>query len=156
LWRASSEGEVAEALERFWSPEAARARDALATRLASAGIAVPDAAPFDESREDEVFPVLIDAGWELHPLAALDPERHKGAILAFGDPIHFDSAKFEEASAYPEPGPYLQELPAIGSVELLRGADASGALTQPLTIWTSGPEPYHDYVLRGVLRAAKI
>jgi hypothetical protein len=155
LWRAATEAEIAAALELFWDPGSARVKDALLARLASAGIAPSSAAPFDETAEDDMFPLLVDAGWELHPLAALDPERHKGAIQAFGEPILFEAARFEEETAY-EREPYMQELPAMGTAELLRGLDAEGRLVAPFTLWTSGPDAYHDYVIRGVLRAAKI
>ena len=157
LWRASTEPEIALALLGFWGAgdprERAHAR--LREHLWAAEIEVPERAPFDEAAEDETFPVLVDAGWELLPLAALEPERHKGAMQAFGEPIDFDAAKFEEESRL-EPRAYLQELPALGPVELLQGTRPDGGLAAPLTIWTEGPDAYHDYVLRGVLRAAKI
>ena len=51
-----------------------------------------------------MFPVLVDAGWELLPLSARSiPERHKGAIGAFEDALAFDVAKFEEENALPPP-----------------------------------------------------
>jgi hypothetical protein len=157
LWRRSTEAEIGHALGAFWGPgePRARAHARLREHLGAVEIEVPDHLPFDEAREDDVFPVLIDAGWELVPLGQLDPERHRGAIEAFGEPILFEAAKFEEESRA-EPLPYLQELPALGPVELLSGADAEGTLATPLTLWTNGPETYHDYLLRGVLRAAKI
>ena len=89
------------------------------------------------------------------PLTALDPERHRGVIQAFGEPIDFEAARFEDESAIPPPS-YLQELPAMGAAELLRGVDVDGALAEPLVLWTLGRDPYHDYVVRGVMRAAKI
>jgi hypothetical protein len=157
LWRRSSEIELAHALRAFWGPGDARERAHARLRelLAAAEIALSDAAPFDDEGEDGIFPILIDAGWELVPMARFDPQRHKGAIEAFGEPILFEAAKFEEESRF-EPEAYLQELPALGPRELLDGASAEGTLAAPLTLWTSGPDAYHDYVLRGVLRAAKI
>ena len=157
LMRASTEPEVAAVLAAFWGTGATRdqAHARLREHLAAADIPLPDHAPFDEAREEEAFPVLVDAGWELHPLATLDPERHKGAILAFGEPILFEAARFEEESDVSGMA-YLQELSALGPAELLRGSGDDGALTAPFTVWTSGPEAYHDYLLRGVLRAAKI
>jgi hypothetical protein len=155
LWRRSTEAEVAHVLAGFWAARANEVHDRLRVRLEAARIEVPEHPPFDERCEDDTFPVLVDMGWELLPLARLDPERHRGAIESFGEPILFEAAKFEEASL-PEPVPYLQELSAIGPVELLRGADPEGALAAPLVLWTAGPETYHDYVLRGVLRAAKV
>jgi hypothetical protein len=157
LFRASSEPEVAAVLAAFWGTGAARdeAHARLRAHLAAADIPLQDHAPFDEAREEDAFPVLVDAGWELVPLASLDPERHKGAILAFGEPILFAAAIFEEESATAR-GAYLQELSALGPAELLRGSGDDGALASPFTVWTSGPDAYHDYLLRGVLRAAKI
>lgn len=157
LWRASTEAEIAGALLVFWSAgeraEAARMR--LAAVLAAAGIEPPLSPNPWNTPEDDIFPVLIDAGWELHALAKLDPERHKGAIAAFGEPILFDAARFEEENAQ-DPPAYLQELPAIGPAELLDAVDERGQLLEPLTLWTEGAEAYHDYVIRGVLRAAKL
>jgi hypothetical protein len=51
---------------------------------------------------------------------------------------------------------HLQELPALGLAELLRGVDADGELVEPFVLWTDGDEVYQDYLLRGVLKAAKI
>jgi len=157
LFRSSSETEIARVLSAFWGtgPARERAHARLREHLWAAEISLPEHPPFDESREEETFPVLVDAGWELLPLAGLDAERHKGAIQSFGEPILWDAAIFDEQSRA-EPAPYLQELPALGAAELLAGARDDGTLASPLPVWTSGPEAYHAYVLRGVLRAAKI
>ena len=158
LWRHATEREVGTALGAFWDCDArgASAREKLAAHLRAIDAPLPerDAVLFDESAEEDLFPVLIDAGWELLPLAALDAERHRGAIEAFGDRFAFDCAKFEEESAEGVP-PLLQELPAIGPHELLHGAE-HGILRAPLVLWTEGSLAYHDYVMRGVLRAAKL
>jgi hypothetical protein len=163
LWRRATERELAAALEILWSSEEAgqSARSRLARHLDSIDALPEDDEPatplFDEDVEDDMFPILVDAGWELLPLAALDPERHRGAIEAFGDKLAFDSARFEEESAGDGGSPTcaLQELPAIGARELLHGAQ-HGILRAPLVLWTEGSETYHDYVMRGVLRAAKL
>lgn len=157
LWRRSSDAEVAAALEAFWTPGAASeaARQELTDWLERAELPIAEAAPFDESVEEDIHPLLIDAGWELIALASLDPERHKGAIAWFGEPIAFETAVFDEECAIP-PVTYLQELPAIGPVELLRGTSEEGELVEPLTLWTEGNEAYHAYLLAGVKRAAKL
>ncbi len=145
LARRVTDEELCAVLARFWSEETgAEACDALLERLERFGVEV--VVPEDE--EDDVFPLLVDAGWELLPLAELDAERHRGAIEAFGERIHYDVAKFEEQEHLP-PVVHLQELPAIGAAELIRGLD-------PFGLWLSGNETYQDYVIRGVLRAAKI
>ena len=115
---------------------------------------VSEGAPFDESLEEDMHPVLVDAGWELLPLRELDASRHRGAIEAFGELILFESARFEEENAIPPPAS-LQELPAFGPVELLRGAEG-GMLKDAFVLWCEGDETYLDYVTRGVLRAAKL
>jgi hypothetical protein len=159
LHRRVTDAELVAVLGAFWRPSPAResARATLALRLAEIGVAPPepDAVPFDEEREEDLFPVLVDAGWELLTLRALDAERHKGAIAAFGDALAFDVAKFEEESAVPELVT-LHELPALGATELLAALDADGQLRAPFVLWTSGPESYVDYVLRGVLKVAKL
>jgi hypothetical protein len=153
LLRRATEDELATVLLAYWgADDAPRAR--LAERLAELDLAVPESEPFDEEAEEDLHPLLVDAGWELFPLSELDPERHKGAIAAFSDPLWFESAKFEEENAIPKPA-YLQELPAIGPVELLRGCP-EGTLATELVLWTSGEPTYQDYVLRGVFRAAKL
>jgi hypothetical protein len=157
LWRRSSDAEIAAVLEAFWTPgERARAsRDALRSGLASHGLDPVQHDVFDEATEERVHPIAVDAGWELHPLRDLDPERHKGAIAAFDDPMDFEAALFEEETAIP-PEAQLYELPAIGPDELLRAADDEGVLTQPLVVWAQGNETYLDYVFRGVERAARL
>jgi hypothetical protein len=145
LVRRVTDDELCAVLARFWSEETgAEACDALLERLER--FAVEVVAPEDE--EEDVFPLLVDAGWELLQLAELDPERHRGAIEAFGERIHYDVARFEEQEHLP-PVVHLQELPAIGASELIRGID-------PFGVWLAGNETYQDYVIRGVLRAAKI
>jgi hypothetical protein len=155
LYRRASDAELASVLEVFWGagPAAEEAKVRLRARLAAIG-AAPDesATPFDEAREDDVFPVLVDGGWELLPLARLDVDRHKGAIQAFDD---LEVARFEEESAIP-PIVTLHELPILGGLELLAALDAEGTARAPFVLWQQGHEAYLDYVLRGVLRAAKI
>lgn len=159
LHRRASDAELVAVLAAFWTPGEARERAAmtLALRLAEIGVAPPgpEALPFDEGAEEDVFPILVDAGWELLSLRALDPERHRGAIAAFGDALAFDVAKFEEESAVPETVT-LHELPALGPLELLAALDEEGELRAPFVLWTSGSETYVDYVMRGVLKVAKL
>jgi hypothetical protein len=150
LFRNATDDEVCALVAAFWLPGEARerARTKLYEHLRSIDALPPEGAlPFDESREDEVFPRLLDGGWELLPLSAFDPERHKGAIGAFDD---FDVARFEEENTVP-PVVTLCELPLIAATELL--SDPADA---PFVVWTDGHESYVDYVLRGVLRAAKL
>lgn len=159
LYRAATDAELALVLTAFWVPGPARATAMvkLLMRLAEIGVPppAPDATPFDEDTEEDMFPVLVDAGWELSTLRALDPERHRGAIAAFGDALSFDVAKFEEENAVPE-AVTLHELPALGALELLSAVDDDGQLNAPFVLWTSGHETYVDYVLRGVLKVAKL
>ena len=153
LFRASSEEDLANVLLAYWGEDAS-ARDRLAARLAKLDLADSGAEPFDERVEEDIHPLLVDAGWELLPLASLDPERHKGAIVAYGDPLWFDSARFEEDNAIPKIV-HLQELPALGPAELLRGS-REGVVESERVLWTGGDGVDQDYVLRGVLRAAKL
>jgi hypothetical protein len=157
LWRRGSDAELTAVLESFWTPgpRSHAARAALRTILDRHGLTLPDHAPFDESVEDSIHPIAIDAGWELYDLSQLDRERHKGAIAAFGDALAFESACFEEETAIPQ-CPHLVELPAIGPMELLHGADDGGSLAEPLVVWAQGNATYLDYVIRGVRRAAKL
>jgi hypothetical protein len=155
LYRRATDAELALVLEAFWGspPATAAARARLAQRLAGIDAELdPAALPFDEAREEEMFPVLVDAGWELVPLAKLDPALHKGAIQALDD---YEVARFDEESAIP-PISTLHELPALGGLELLHAFDDSGTIRAPFVLWQEGHEEYLDYVLRGVLRAAKL
>jgi hypothetical protein len=157
LWRRCTDAELVAVLEAFWTPgdAALTTRRALEDLLRRHDLPASVHPPFDESAEDEMHPLLIDAGWELLPLAALDPQRHRGAIDAFGDALAFECARFEEETAIPATT-HLYELPALGPVELLRGADDGGTLAAPLVVWADGDETYLDYILRGVRRAAKL
>jgi hypothetical protein len=157
LWRRAGEDEVVAVLDAFWTPGArsAAARHSLRAALARCALEPGDGTPFDESSEDAMHPLLVDAGWELVTLAALDPERHRGAISAYPDALSFEAARFEEETAMPARIP-LCELPAIGPAELLLGVDDDGNLAAPLVAWTDGDETYLDYVMRGVRRAAKL
>ncbi|HLK38503.1 MAG TPA: hypothetical protein VKU41_17190, partial [Polyangiaceae bacterium] len=140
LWRRSSAAEVVALLGAFWTPgpAAQAARSRLREMLDRHDMETADGAPFDESAEDDLHPLAIDAGWELLPLARLDAERHRGVIAAYGEPILFESARFEEETAHPAPL-YLCELPAVGPVELLRGVDDEGRLAAPLVAWVDAP-----------------
>jgi hypothetical protein len=137
----ATEEEVCALLSHFWTNESSQ--DALLDRLERFGVDVCSA-----DDEEDIFPVLIDAGWELLKLAELDPERHRGAIEAYGERIHYDVARFEEEEAA-DPVVHLQELPAIGVSELVRPP-------VELALWLSGDATYQDYVIRGVLRAARL
>jgi hypothetical protein len=153
LWRACTEAEVADVLARFWGEdEAPRAH--LRETLERLELPIPEPDVFDESREDDLHPLMIDAGWELLSLAELDPERHKGAIAAFDEYVLFEAARFEEQEAMPKQV-HLYELPAFGPRELLEGAN-NGALLHSFVLYTQGDETYLDYLIRGVLRAAKV
>jgi hypothetical protein len=156
LHRRASDAELVSVLHAFWAaPSAPAAHELLAARLAAIQAPAPSPAPlpFDEAREEDVFPVLVDAGWELVPLAKLDPERHKGAISAFED---FEVARFEDESAVPPVVP-LHELPVLGAPELLAAFDEDDrGVRAPFVLWQTGHEAYLDYVLRGALRAAKL
>lgn len=153
LMHQASEDELAEILKAFWGVDPSR-RDKLRAALHNLELPVGEGDPFDEDLEEDMHPVLIDAGWELLSLGELDPARHRGAIEAFGEPILFEGARFEEESALPKPAS-LHELPALGPVELLRGAEG-GMLKEAFVLWCEGHETYLDYVTRGVLRAAKL
>ena len=159
LHRRATDAELVAVLGAFWNDgeQRERASLALADRLGRIGAPPPDLErlPFDEAAEEDMFPLLIDAGWELLPLAGLDRERHKGAIAAFDDALAFDVARFEEENAVPQ-AVTLHELPALGAGELLAALDSEGSVRAPFVLWTSGNETYVDYVLRGILRAAKI
>jgi hypothetical protein len=157
LWRRSTDAEVVAVLDAYWTPSARAdaARGALREILSKHELEIGENVPFDEAAEDLVHPLVVDAGWELLQLSELDVERHKGVIGAFGEPIEFASACFEEETAIPRE-PYLVELPALGAAELLRGATDTGDLAAPFVIWTQGPDTYLDYLLRGISRAAKL
>jgi hypothetical protein len=159
LLRRMTEAELVAVLGAFWGEHTEGRHDAkakLEAHLHAANASVSTSSlPFDEHAEEEIFPLLIDSGWELVPLSSLDAEHHKGAIAAFGDALSFDVAKFEEQTA-PPPEATLVELPAFGATELLHAFDDTGAVRAPFVVWTSGDVTYVDYVLRGVLRAGKV
>lgn len=153
LWRKSSAAELAAVLRAFWGDDRAAAQARLRNHLSAAKIAwSEDALPFDESAEDEIFPVLIDAGWELLPLAHLNWDRHKGALQSLSD---YEVAKFEEENTIP-PVPSLHELPQMGPVELLNALTPEGTTRAPFVLWQQGHEEYLDYVLRGVLKISRL
>lgn len=153
LYRKATETELGAVLRAFWGPDRFGAQGRLRAHLKRIDVAPnPKVLPFDESVEDDIFPVLIDAGWELLPLAHLDLERHRGAIQSFAD---FEVARFDEESAIP-PLVSLHELPMLGPVELLAPFGEDGKTRAPFVLWQQGHETYLDYVLRGVLKVSKI
>jgi hypothetical protein len=161
LFRKATDAELVAVLDAFWSAGDRRAvaQDKLRARLAAIEVAVDDECarlPFDEDREDDIFPILVDAGWELVPIARFDREKHRGAIDAFGDEVGFAGAKFEEENAIP-PLVHLHELPVLGATELLGAIDPdTGKLRAPFVLWQAGNETYLDYLMRGLMRAAKL
>ena len=158
LWRKSTEAELGGVLRAFWGPDRAAAVARLRAHLTAIDVSIDpipgghQPLPFDESVEEEIFPVLVDAGWELLPLAHLDLDRHRGAIQSFAD---FEVARFDEESAIP-PLVSLHELPMLGPVELLAPFDEDGKTRAPFVLWQQGHDTYLDYVLRGVLKVSKI
>jgi hypothetical protein len=151
LFRNATPEELFLSLTAFWVPGlvADATQERLLDRALSLGLHMPTHEPFDEAFEEETHPLLVDAGWELLPLDALDPVRHRGAIEACEEPLAYATARLDA-------GVPLQELPVLGLVELLRGVDADGELVEPFVVWTDGNDVYQDYVLRGVLKVAKI
>jgi hypothetical protein len=156
LWRRCTDAEVASVLDAYWTPGARSqsTRRAFRTLLDRHELPVTGHEAFDESVEDAIHPLILDAGWELLALRELDVERHKGAIASFGDDLAFASVLFEEETAMPSLPPPLYELPAVGATELLEGAGDDGTLAAPLILWVQGNETYLDYVFRGICRAA--
>jgi len=153
LHRRVTDAELVAVLKAFWAEGSTPVHAKLQAHLSSIKVTIDEEAlPFDEEREDEMFPVLVDAGWELLPLAKLDMERHRGAIQAFDD---FEVARFEEENAVP-PLVTLHELPVLGATELCATFDAEGRTRTPFVLWSEGHESYVDYVLRGVLKVSKI
>lgn len=154
LLRRANDVELVAVLTAFWSdgPWRGTAAHVLADHLADIDCEVDfRRPPFDETTEDDIFPVLVDAGWELLPLAQLDATRHRGVFDAFDDVLSFDVAKFEEENAVPA-RPTLHELPLLGARELMGSLD--DLETSPFVLWATGHETYLDYVLRGVLKVS--
>jgi hypothetical protein len=160
LWRRCSDAELVALLDAFWTPgaRALAARAAYEELLRAHGLEdgrATEREVFDEASEERLHPLAIDAGWELYRLVELDAERHKGAIAAYGDPLAFESARFDEETAIPAAAS-LYELPAIGPAELLGAVGDDGVLARPLVVWAQGDDTYLDYVFRGIERAAKL
>lgn len=158
LVRAATDKELVAVLGSFWDEDAVLGRTPAPARLAALLSAI-DVTPtddelFDEAAEDEMYPVLVDAHWELVKVAALDRERHKGLVETY-EPIELEAERFEEESAIP-PREYLFQLPLLGVNELLRPADEWGDFRSPFVVWSSAPATYEDYLVRGVLKAAKV
>jgi hypothetical protein len=153
LVRRATDSELVTVLSAFWAPSAhtEEVHDKLSDHLQF--FEQSELPPFDDDAEENMFPVLIDAGWELLPLALLDEERHKGVIESFGDRLAFEAARFVEEDSVP-PKTYLMELPPLGQSELLYAVDEDLDLVAPLCVWADVPPSYLDYVLRGVTRAA--
>ena len=158
LLRAATDKELVAVLTSYWDDDAVLGRTKaplrLAAMLGAIGVAPHDGDLFDERAEDDLYPVLVDASWELVKVAALDPERHKGLVETY-EPIELASERFEEESAIP-PREYLFEVPLLGATELLRPADEWGDFRTPFVVWSSAPATYEDYLIRGVLKAAKV
>lgn len=86
LYLRVSSRELSEILRGFWIDEhRAEYRQALRNNFERFSIENVELPLFDEAAEDYLYPVLIDAGWELHALSELDPERHRGVFEAYGD-----------------------------------------------------------------------
>jgi len=158
LLRDVTDKELLAVLSAYWDEDAVLGRTKAPARLgamlAAIGVAPSDGPLFDEGHEDDMYPVLVDAGRELLKVAELDAERHKGLVETY-EPIELASERFEEESAIP-PREYLFEIPLLGATELLRPADEWGDLRAPFVVWSSAPATYEDYLVRGVLKAAKV
>ncbi len=147
LFRAATTDEVIAALSIFWSADedAVRAREGLLGALLAEGITPAEHAPFSCSAESPPYPELIQLDWVLLPVEELDTERHAGALSVLED-----SGEELNPSL-----PMYQEGPILASPELIEGAP-NGVLAEDFMVWSEGPYPYADYVLRGAARAAKL
>lgn len=159
LVRRATDKELTAALAAYWGeePHCREARERLRALLADVDVTPAlgqKAALFDERFEDDLYPVLLDATWKLLPLASLDHERHRGVLESY-DELELASARFEEANAVP-PREYLFELPLFGARELLSPEDEWGDLATRLVLWSSVEATYEDYLVRGILRSAKV
>lgn len=159
LVRRATDKELTAALAAYWGEDAhcREARERLRALLAEVDVTPAlgqKAALFDERFEDELYPVLIDATWRLLPLASLDHERHRGVLESYEE-LELASARFEEENAVP-PREYLFELPLFGARELLSPEDEWGDLGTTLVLWSSVEATYEDYLVRGILRSAKV
>ncbi len=159
LVRRATDKELTAALAAYWGEDAhcREARERLRALLAEVDVTPAlgqKAALFDERFEDELYPVLIDATWRLLPLASLDHERHRGVLESYEE-LELASARFEEENAVP-PREYLFELPLFGARELLSPEDEWGDLATRLVLWSSVEATYEDYLVRGILRSAKV
>lgn len=145
LWRAATADEIAEVLEAFWAPDADELRGRLAELFAHAGLAAPAQAAFEQNPEEPQHPELVLLDWVLHPIDALDAERHEGVLNALE----------ESDEAYHPSEPIYQEGPSLGLRELCEGTE-DGVLVADFLIWSDGPYAYANYVFRGASRAAKL
>ena len=145
LWRSATADEVAEALAAFWSPDDDGPGERLRELFAHAGLTPPQAAPFEADPEEPQHPELILLDWVLHPVDALDAERHEGVLNALE----------ESEEMYHPSEPIYQEGPSLGLRELCDGAE-EGELVADFLIWSDGPYAYANYVFRGASRAAKL
>jgi hypothetical protein len=159
LWRPAPLAEVAQVIERLWAPgrEAERARGRLREVLREAGIANPGHEPFggDVDHPPAVELVLLD--WVLLAPAALDAERHAGALRALGQPPAPDVEDEQDAgpAVADAAEPVYVEGPSLGEPELCDGVER-GLLWGEWMLWADGPYRYCDYVFRGVARAARL
>lgn len=147
LWRSATIDELVLVFDAFWTPsEAVAARvERLRAAIASAGLAIPDHAPFAATPDDPPHPELVLLDWVLLPVDELDTERHAGALAAMED-----SGDEVDPSA-----PIYQEGPTLSVPELCSGA-TNGVLLGELVVWSDGPYAYADYVFRGASKAARL
>lgn len=144
LWRAATADEIAEVLLAFWSDDDVP-RQRLRDLFAHAGFTEPASEAFEASPEEPPHPELVYVDWVLHPVDALDAERHEGVLNALA----------ETDEAYHPSEPIFQEGPTLALRELCEGTE-DGELVADFLVWSDGPYAYADYVFRGASRAAKL
>ena len=117
---------------------------------------LPTHEPFDESAEDEMHPLLVDAGLGAPAARGARSRAAPGRDDRVRGRARVRVGALRGGDGHPAACHISTSCRPSGRSSCCAGWTATGCSAAPLVVWADGDETYLDYIVRGVRRAAKL